>query len=42
MYLKWKSKECVFSSFHARQLESLEQFEDKVYITFQQVHGVHV
>ena len=30
------------SSFHARQLKSLEQFEDKVYLTFQQVHAVHV
>ena len=38
MYFKWKSKECFFLSFHARQLKSLEQFEDKVYLTFQQVH----
>ena len=34
MYFKWKSKECFFSSFHARQLKSLEQFEDKVYLYF--------
>ena len=32
MYFKWKSKECFFSSFHARRLKSLEQFEDKVYL----------
>ena len=39
MYFKWKSKECLFLSFHVRQLKLLEQFEDKVYPTFQQVHG---
>ena len=39
MYFKLK---CLSSSFRARQLKSVEQFEDKVHITFQQVDVVDV
>ena len=32
--------ECLFWSFHKRQLKALEQFEAKVYSSFQQVAHV--